>query len=181
MAAKDIPFPDPFLINAPISYPLLKERLAKCARFHKAWKTKSEDSSPLAMNIPSPSDSPNLSSITDPANTLPENLSLPNSNLSNHSNRISTSIIRQFDIPEKVCMIRILPGGQYIVVIDFEENAQFYEVLTGKQVGRQSFSEIAKSEVIYSIDFTVHSKTTVVWGLLTSGMNPHGGDNSSQS
>ncbi|PVG03331.1 hypothetical protein CPB86DRAFT_724023 [Serendipita vermifera] len=81
---------------------------------------------------------------------------------------VATHTLRKIPIPEKICLVRILPGGSFIVVVDLSERALFYNLATGRLVGSQSFSLISPREVIYSIDFTTIDPKTVAWGLLTS-------------
>jgi hypothetical protein len=84
------------------------------------------------------------------------------------SENISSSIRVKLDIPEKLYMLRIIPGGKYIIVVDYKEQAQFFEISTASLVGIKSFSLIHQPEVIYSIDFFALSANTIAWGLLTS-------------
>lgn len=81
---------------------------------------------------------------------------------------VETTIVGRVHIRDRTCMCRILPGGKYIVLVTFAEEAQFYEIPSGKLVGVQQFTKISNPEVIYSIDFHPLSPTTVAWGLLTS-------------
>lgn len=83
---------------------------------------------------------------------------------------ILTDICGELEIPEKIYMIRILPYGRYLVVVDYKEQAQFFEISTGKRVGIKSFAWIDRPgpEVMYSIDFFGLSENTIAWGLLTS-------------
>ncbi|KAG8835981.1 hypothetical protein FRC17_010950 [Serendipita sp. 399] len=82
--------------------------------------------------------------------------------------QVNTKVIRQLPIAEGICMIRILPGGRFLVVIDFLEGAKFFHLETGRLVGSKSFHLISSPEMIYSIDFAGISRTTVAWGMLTS-------------
>jgi hypothetical protein len=81
---------------------------------------------------------------------------------------VPTRTLRKISVPQKICLIRILPGGSYVVVVDLHERAQFYNLTTGQLVGCQFFSLISPREVIYSIDFTTIDPKTIGWGLLTS-------------
>lgn len=89
---------------------------------------------------------------------------------------VSTSVVRMLPIEAGICMIRVLPGGRFIVVIDFEEQATFYRISTGEKVAHQGFNEVCTPEIIYSIDFAAKSRSEVIWGVLTSDTNP-GNDN----
>ncbi|KAG8855091.1 hypothetical protein FRB91_002659 [Serendipita sp. 411] len=82
--------------------------------------------------------------------------------------QVTTKILTQLSISEGVCMIRILPGGRFLVVIDFLEGAKFYHLISGKLVGNKSFNLISSPEMIYSIDFAGISRSIVAWGMLTS-------------
>ena len=89
---------------------------------------------------------------------------------------VSTSVARMMPIEAGICMIRVLPGGRFITVIDFEEQATFYRISTGQQVAHQGFNDICTPEIIYSIDFAAKSRSEVIWGVLTSDTNPGNDD-----
>lgn len=84
------------------------------------------------------------------------------------SDTVLTRISREMLIPQGICMIRILPGCKYIVVVDLQERARFYSVENGGQVGCRVFNLTAEPEILYSLDFVTVSESTVLWGLLTA-------------
>lgn len=84
------------------------------------------------------------------------------------SESVSTSIISKISVPDQICMIRILPGSRCIVVVDLKEQARFYCGTSGALVGCKVFNKTAQPEILYSLDFTMVSQRTVLWGLLTT-------------
>ena len=90
---------------------------------------------------------------------------------------ISTSIVSKISVPEQICMIRILPGSHYIAVVDLKEQARFYSRTTGTLVGCKVFNKTAQPEILYSLDFTMVSQKTVLWGLLTTDNLQQDNDN----
>ncbi|KIM24103.1 hypothetical protein M408DRAFT_331999 [Serendipita vermifera MAFF 305830] len=87
---------------------------------------------------------------------------------SEQADSVPTRIAREISIPQKVCMIRILPGCKYVAVVDLHENARFYSVETGAQVGCKVFNLTIDPEILYSLDFVMISHSTALWGLLTA-------------
>jgi len=87
---------------------------------------------------------------------------------STSSETLSASIVNRISVPDQICMIRILPGSHYIVVVDLKEQARFYSGTTGALAGCKVFNKTAQPEILYSLDFTIVSHKTVLWGLLTT-------------